>query len=155
MKYICPLIVVDSIERSRNLYEEILEQKIKTNFGENITYFGDFAIHQKRHFHKLINNLTINSKSNNFELCFEHDNIEEIEKKLIEDEFEFIHRIVEQPWKQRVLRFYDYDNHIIEIGESMEYVAFRLYLGGLSIDAISEVTYLNTEIIKNSITKYE
>ncbi len=53
MKYICPLIVVESIKKSRFLYEEILEQAVKTDFGENVTFIGDFAIHEKAHFKKL------------------------------------------------------------------------------------------------------
>ena len=62
-------------------------------------------------------------KSNSSELYFEDDEIEKTEKIIEDNNFEFIHKIVEQPWKQRVLRFYDYDFNIIEIGEPLEHVA--------------------------------
>ncbi len=120
MKYICPLIVVEDVNRSRFLYEEILKQKVKADHGENVVFEGDFAIHQKTHFQSLINNYPIQRYSNHFELYFEEENLEEIESTLKEHHFEFIHPIEEQPWKQRVLRFYDYDKNIIEIGEPVK-----------------------------------
>ncbi|MFA6621873.1 MAG: glyoxalase/bleomycin resistance/dioxygenase family protein [Candidatus Caldatribacteriota bacterium] len=119
MKYICPLIVVEDINRSRFLYEKILKQKVKADHGENVIFEGDFAIHQKTHFQSLINGYPVRVNSNNFELYFEEENLEEIEKTLKKYNFEFIHPIKEQPWKQRVLRFYDYDKNIIEIGEPL------------------------------------
>ncbi len=154
MKFICPLIVVENIEKSRYFYETILGQSVKTDFGENVTFHGDFAIHQKSHFKALINQNPISSKSNNFELYFETDELEMIVNKLKEIDIEFIHKIVEQPWKQKVVRFYDYDFNIVEIGERMEHVAYRLYKEGLFIHDISKITYLPEDVIKNSIKEY-
>lgn len=154
MKFICPLIVVESLERSRFLYRDILKQKVKADYGENITFYGDFAIHLKSHFKGLIDNREIIPKSNNFELYFEDDKLEEIQIKLETNGFEFIHKIVEQPWKQRVLRFYDYDKNIVEIGERLEHVAYRLSLEGLKIDEISKITYLAADVVRESILEY-
>ena len=154
MKFIASLIVVEDIERSRYLYETILGQSVKYDFGENVTFHGDFAIHQKAHFKELINQNSILSKSNNFELYFETDELEKIVNRLKESEVEFIHEIVEQPWRQRVVRFYDYDFNIVEIGESLEHVAFRLYQEKLSIDEICRITYLSKEAVENSLNKY-
>ena len=154
MKYICPLIVVEDINKSRKLYEDILGQTIKADFGENVTFEGDFAIHQKEHYQKLINGAPISSKSNNFELYFEEENLSAIVTTLKENGFEFIHDIIEQPWKQQVVRFYDYDNNIIEIGEPMEFVAYRLSTEGYSIEDISKITYIPKEAIKKLLEDY-
>ncbi|WP_083189975.1 hypothetical protein [Orenia metallireducens] len=35
--------------------------------------------------------------------------------------------MIEQPWHQKVFRIYDYDKHIVEIGESMEAVVIRYH----------------------------
>ncbi|RKX68718.1 hypothetical protein DRP43_05215, partial [candidate division TA06 bacterium] len=32
---------------------------------------------------------------------------------------EFLHEIHEEPWGQRTIRFFDPDNHLIEIGEPL------------------------------------
>lgn len=154
MKYICSLIVVENIIRSRYFYEKILCQSVKTDFGENVTFHGDFAIHQKSHYKDLINENPISSKSNNFELYFETEELETIVSQLKEMEIEFIHEILEQPWRQKVVRFYDYDFNIIEIGERMEHVAFRLYLEKMSIEEISKITYLPEELVKQAIENY-
>ncbi len=155
MKYICPLIVVSNIEKSRNFYENVLGQKVKYDFGENVTFEGDFAIHEKKHFKKLIDNKEIKTESNNFELYFEHDDILEIEKKLIENEIDFVHKTREQPWRQRVIRFYDLDRNIIEVGESMEFLSFRLFKEGMSIKEISALISLPIDFIKVAIKKID
>ena len=155
MKYICSLIAVSDIKKSRNFYENILGQKVKYDFGENVSFEGDFAIHEKAHFQKLIDNKEIKSESNNFELYFEHDNVLEFEKKLIEHKIDFIHKTREQPWKQRVIRFYDLDRNIIEVGESLEFLSFRLFKQGNSIQQIAEIITMPEAFVKTSIQKYD
>ena len=117
MKFICALITVDDIERSKAFYQNVLNQKIKFDYGENVFFEGNFAIHLKSHFQNLIDGKEVKSYSNAFELYFETDEIENIEKKLSSNNVESIHKTREQPWKQKVLRFYDPDGNIIELGE--------------------------------------
>jgi hypothetical protein len=38
MKYICSLIVVKDVTKSRYLYESILGQKVMTDYGENVAF---------------------------------------------------------------------------------------------------------------------
>lgn len=155
MNYVCPLVVVEDVKKSRQLYETLLGQTVKVDFGENITFQGDFALHQKSHFKNLINDAPIASKSNNFELYFEtDDDLESIVNTLKEEKLEFAHDIVEQPWRQQVVRFYDYDFNLIEIGEKMEHVAYRLHQEGLSVAEISKVTYLPEDMVKKAIEDY-
>lgn len=154
MKYICSLITVSDIKRSREFYENLLNQKVKFDFGENITFHGDFAIHLQSHFKELINNKEIKHEGNNFELYFEYDNVEQIVKVLKDNNVSLVHDIIEQPWKQKVVRFYDPDNNIIEIGESMEYLAFRLKNEGMSIEQISQTTNMPIAFVNESIEKY-
>jgi catechol 2,3-dioxygenase-like lactoylglutathione lyase family enzyme len=139
MKFICPLITVSNIAQSRKFYEEVLGQKVKYDFGENVTFHGDFAIHLDSHFGKLINNKTIQKGSNSFELYFEENNLEQLNEKLIDYGVEFIHPLKEQPWKQKVVRFYDPDMNIIEVGESLKHTAKRLNSIGNSTQQIAEL----------------
>ena len=90
-------------------------------------------------------NREVNSGGNNFEIYFESDDIKNIESKLKQHNVEFIHEIVEQPWRQRVMRFYDYDKNIVEVGEPMEFVAFRLSKEKNSIENISKIINNNTK----------
>lgn len=153
MKFMATLVLVDDIKRARELYEGVLEQKVKFDYGENITYEGDFALHEREHFEALIKKKSI-KKSNSFEIYFEHNDLEPIEAKIKELGLEFVHGVVEQPWRQRVLRFYDFDKNLIEIGEGLDYLAYRLSEEGLSIEKIAQTTYMSPESVKESIDKY-
>ena len=154
MKYICPLITVTDIKRSREFYENILSQTVKYDLGENITFQGDFAIHLQSHYSQLIDNKPIISGGNNFELYFEYDYIDEVIGRLKENQIEFVHEAREQPWRQKVVRVYDPDKNIIEIGESLEYLSYRLSNEGLSDDQISASVGIPVEFVKTSIAQF-
>lgn len=154
MEFICSLVVVEDIENSRKFYEEILEQKVKVDYGENITFESGFSLHQKEHFKTLIGNRPIIRKTNNFELYFEHDAIEAFVEKLEANGIELVHELKVQPWQQRVIRFYDLDHNMIEVGESMAYVAYRLFKEGYTTERIYEITYMPKDLINEAIEKY-
>jgi catechol 2,3-dioxygenase-like lactoylglutathione lyase family enzyme len=154
MKYICPLIVVEDIERSRNLYEKILGQKIKEDYGDNIVFHGDFAIHRRDHFTEITGGLAVTQRSHSFELYFEEDDVDDMAARLKFHGMEFIHGVMEQPWKQRVLRFYDYDLNIIEIGETLEHTAWRLGKRGYSLNEICGITHLDEETVRKAIDSF-
>jgi catechol 2,3-dioxygenase-like lactoylglutathione lyase family enzyme len=155
MRYICPLIVISDIERSRQFYENLLGQKVKYDFGENVQFEGDFSIHLEEHYKKLLGqgHQEVKKKANNFELYFETDRIEQLICMLKENRIEIIHEIVEQPWGQRVTRFYDPDYHIIEVGETLESVVLRYHYNGMNIEEIIEKTSMPKEFIEKTIFK--
>jgi catechol 2,3-dioxygenase-like lactoylglutathione lyase family enzyme len=153
MKFVCPLITVSDINRSRVFYENVLGQKVKFNFGENITFHGDFAIHLDTHFSKLIDNKSIQKGSNSFELYFEDNDIEILSDKLKAHKVEFVHPLREQTWKQLVVRFYDPDYNIIEVGEPMEKLVLRLHKMGFTFQEIQKQTGLEQSFIVKTLEK--
>lgn len=155
MKFICPLIAVADLERSKRFYRDLLDQKIKYDFGENVTFEGDFAIHLDTHFQSLIDQKPLKQGGHNFELYFEYDDVESAVKKLQDAGVEFVHEMREQPWRQRVVRLYDPDRHIIEIGESLEHLCLRLSKEGTSPGDISRITMLPPEFVTRAIKNKE
>jgi len=152
VKFVCPLITVADMKRSRDFYENVLGQTVEADFGENVS-FGGFAIHLRPHYQTLIDNKKVLIGGNNFELFFVCDNLEQIVEKLKAEKVEFVHELREEPWKQFVVRFYDPDKNIIEIGETLENLVFRLYQQGNSFEDISKVTGLDKGFIEKTITK--
>jgi len=140
---------------ARDFYETLLGQKVKYDFGESVTFHGDFAIHLQTHYKNLIDNREIKSGGNNFELYFESDTIELIVENLKKSKIIFVHELREQPWRQKVVRFYDLDKNIIEVGETLEHLSFRLRKEGLSFEQISEITNMPIDFVIDSIEKYE
>lgn len=49
----------------------------------------------------------------------------------------YLSNVIEYSWGQRVVRFYDLDGHLIEVGESMKMVINRFLTTGLSMEEIS------------------
>jgi len=107
------------------------------------------------HYKNLIDNRDIKSGGNNFELYFESDKIELIIEKLKKANILFVHELREQPWRQKVVRFYDPDKNIIEIGETLEHLSFRLRKEDLSFEQISKITNMPIDFVIDSIEKYE
>ena len=65
------------------------------------------------------------------ELYFKCENLDKVFSKLGNSGVILIHPIEEQPLGQRVIRFYDPDNHIAEIGEPLSAVIRRYLEEGL------------------------
>ncbi len=154
LKFVGPLIAVDEIARSRYFYEQILGQKVKDDFGVNVSFEGNFAIHLKAHYQSLLGDVAqypIAQKAHNGELYFETDELEPIYQRLKQANVEFIHVIREQPWGQWVLRLYDPDGHVVEIGEMMEATVERLYRQGLSIEQIIQKSSMSREFVEHVI----
>ena len=66
-----------------------------------------------------------------------------------------VHDIIEQPWKQKAIRFYDYDKNLIEIGESFKGMAYRLYTEKYDINDILKYSFLTKEELEEVIREKE
>ena len=154
MKFVCSLVVVQDIKKSRVLFETILGQTVVADYGQNVAFEGGFALHEETHYKTLIGDMPVLKKSNSFELYFEEEDMEAVFNAIKKSGFEFVHEIIEQPWQQKVMRFYDYDSNIIEIGEPMPHVAYRLHCDNIPIKQICKITYLDERTVEESIAKY-
>lgn len=154
MKFMGPIILVENLEHSRDFYENILSQKVVYDFGVNVSFENGLAIHLRTHFeevHKMKDSYKIVYGSNNMELNFETEDLDEIYKKLKLRKVEFIHEMQEAPWGQRGITFYDPDKHIVSIGEAMEGVVRRLYSQGLSVDEVIRKTAMPKEFVEEAL----
>jgi catechol 2,3-dioxygenase-like lactoylglutathione lyase family enzyme len=156
LKFTGPLIVVDDISRSREFYEQVLGQKVKFDFGEDVQFEGGFSIHLWPHFQNLLGGAEkypVTRKANWGELYFESDELDTVEKRLKAADVEFIHPVREQPWGERVFRVYDPDGHILEIGESLEAAARRFHRDGQSTEWIMEKIGMPREFVEQAIAQ--
>ncbi len=155
MKYKLPLIVVEDMERSRKFYEDLLGQEVILDFGANITFRGDFCLQTKDSWKGFLGDRedTIMFRSNNFELYFEEEQIDKFVEKLKYNGVELIHEVKGYPWGQNVIRFYDPDMHVIEVGESMASVVKRFHGQGLSVEEIAEKTQHPLEFVRNALNE--
>ncbi|ETT30112.1 glyoxalase [Paenibacillus sp. FSL R7-269] len=143
------ILVVEDIARSRMLYEDILKCKVEADFGlYNVGFEGGLALYRKSFFTELIHQIDNASKTHNVVIYFEFKDIYSLRDRIVADGFELLHDIKEQPWGQSVLRFYDYDQHIVEVGEDMETTLVNMYRSGMSAAAIAVKTGYPEDHIK-------
>lgn len=137
MKYKTTLIVVEDIEKSKRFYHDILELDVENDFGANVVLTGGLALQTVKTWEDFIHmkENQIKFGNNASELYFEEDNMDKFIEKLNHIEnIEYVHPLKEHSWGQRVVRFYDLDKHIIEVGENMSTVVKRFLDRGLSIE---------------------
>ena len=153
MKFKCPLIVVNDMAASRKFYEDILGQKVILDFGANITFAGDFCLQTKETWADFIDKSEddVIAESNSFELYFEEEQFDDFVDRLQKHEIQFVHDVKEYPWGQKVIRFYDPDMHIIEVGESMVTVVKRFLTQGLSVEETAQRTQHPIEFVRSCL----
>lgn len=137
MKFSNPLIVVSNMEKSKLFYYEVLGLKVVVDFGANVTLTGGIALQTKDSWSTFIQkqDSEIVFGGNEVELYFEEDDFDGFIQKMNDvPDINYVHPMVEHSWGQRVIRFYDPDKHIIEVGENMIMVVRRFLNSGLSIE---------------------
>lgn len=116
-------LFVGDIEKSKYFYSKVLGLTIKLDFGKNVIFNEGITVWEIQPSHIIpvrlgLENISDN-KNNRFELYFETEEFEETVEELKRKDIRFLHDIHEEPWGQKTIRFFDPDNHLIEIGESM------------------------------------
>lgn len=146
------VIFVNDIRKSRQFYEELLAQPVIMDHGPNVGFKG-FALWQAAHASQVIGSQATPNPlgQNNLELYFESPELDAVLARFNEAKTPFVHDIHEQPWGQRVLRVFDPDGHIVEVGEPMPVVILRFASQGLSVVEIAERSSMPVEIVKQIV----
>lgn len=132
MKLKNPMLVVSDIDKSVEFYKKVFGLRVVMDFGANKTLTGGLALQTAQTYKKFIGTDNISFGGNNFEIYFEEDDFDGFASRLSECDIEYVHPIKEHSCGQRVVRFYDPDRHIIEVGENMKAVCKRFLDGGLT-----------------------
>jgi catechol 2,3-dioxygenase-like lactoylglutathione lyase family enzyme len=137
-------LFVKDIEVSKHFYKEVLGLTVDLDFGKNVIFKNGFAIWEIRDNHIIPANLGLDKicdvSVNRFELYFETENLAGVFAILKSKNVRFLHDIHEESWGQQTIRFFDPDNHLIEIGESMKQFVSRFFHQGLALEEISRRT---------------
>lgn len=134
MKYSGTLLSVRDIRRARKLYEGLLGCEVAIDLGVYVAYANGIALQEEGTWLSFIEKQPdeIHYGANDAELYFEEHEIESFFIRLSVFDVELVHDPKEHGWGQRVVRFYDFDRHIIEVGEHMGDVARRFLASGLT-----------------------
>jgi catechol 2,3-dioxygenase-like lactoylglutathione lyase family enzyme len=149
MKTAIPLLVVSDIERSKKFYIEILNQTVTADFGANITFDGGFALQTLGSWRAFIDGAKVSFGGCDAELYFEEDAFDAFWEKLQSyPDIRVVHPVKTHAWGQRVVRFFDPDRHIIEVGEPLFRVAARFAAEGMDKEAIAKRMDIPDEVVE-------
>lgn len=138
MKYNCTVISVADINAARKFYEDLFGLEVFQDYGRNIAFTCGLALQQDFDWLVHLPKENVLAKSNNMELCFEEQDFDGFLNKLKKyPNVECLGEVIEHSWGQRVIRFYDLDGHIIEVGEDMKMVIKRFLSSGMTLEEAS------------------
>ena len=115
------LITVNDMETSIAFYRELLGLEVILNQDGNVILTEGLVL-QDAKIWKTFLGKEILPKNNSCELYFEEKNIEEFAKKLenYKEPIEYVNQLMTHSWGQQVIRFYDPNGNLIEVGTPME-----------------------------------
>lgn len=137
MKLKNPLLVVCDMDKSIEFYKKALGLHVIMDFGANKTLTGGLSLQTLESWKSFIGTDNVSFGSNSMEVYFEEDNFDEFIERLKVCDVEYVHPVREHSWGQRVVRIYDPDMHIIEIGENIKVVCKRFLNSGMTAEQVA------------------
>lgn len=150
MKYKNTVLIVKDLNRSKNFYKYVLGLRIILDFNGSITLSSGIVLQSYEIWKDLIrkNNDEIIFQNHTTMLTFETEDIDDFMNILNSRNVPLLHPLKEYAWGQRVVRFYDPDGHIIEVGESMKKIVKRFLSQGLSYEEAAKRMNVPLDYIK-------
>ena len=111
------LIVVKDIEKSRKFYNDSFGIELVHDNDGNMILTEGLVLQDEKIWESFLGRDII-PKSNSCELYFEEQDIESFVEKLerLYPDIEYVNPLMTHSWGQRVIRFYDLDGNLIEVG---------------------------------------
>lgn len=111
------LIVTKDIEKAKKFYHDVFGLEMILDNDGNMILTEGLVLQDEKIWREFIGRDII-PENNSCELYFEEQFIEEFVIKLerLYPEVKYVNRLMTHSWGQRVVRFYDPDGNLIEVG---------------------------------------
>lgn len=154
MKYKGTLLAVENMERAKAFYNSVLELEVVMDAGANVELTGGVFLQTTdtwiNFIHKSPSDIIF--ENNAVELYFETDDMDRFITKIEKlSNISYIHPLLEHSWGQRAVRFYDLDNHIIEVAENIVMVIRRFIASGLTVEETAKRMDVDAQYIKSAL----
>jgi catechol 2,3-dioxygenase-like lactoylglutathione lyase family enzyme len=150
MKFHSPMIIVADIEKSKQFYIDVLQETVSLDLGTYVV-MGGFSMMTRETWNEDTKDGPAPDKTagHGFELYFEESHLDDFVASLGQhNEIVKFSPLTEAPWGQRTIRFFDPDNHVIEVAEPMEDVVVRLLASGMTVQETFEKSMMPIEFIQ-------
>lgn len=114
------LIVVNDIEKSRQYYHDLFGLEMLLDNDGNMILSEGLVLQETKYWKRFLNKDLL-PKNNHSELYFEEKDIDAFVEKLerLYPDTEYVNKLMTHSWGQQVVRFYDLDGNLIEVGTPM------------------------------------
>lgn len=111
------LIVVKDNEKSKKYYHDLFGLDMILDNDGNMILTEGLVLQEEKYWKDFLGRCIV-PKNNHGELYFEEADIEAFADKLerLYPETEYVNRLMTHSWGQKVIRFYDPDGNLIEVG---------------------------------------
>ena len=115
------LIVVKNIEESRQFYHDLFGLELILDNDGNMILTEGLVLQDEKIWREFVGRDVI-PENNSCELYFEESDLEGFVEKLerLYPEVRYVNRLMVHSWGQKVVRFYDPDGNLIEVGTPMQ-----------------------------------
>ena len=115
------LIVVKDIEKSRQFYKDLFGLDLVLDNNGNMILTEGLVLQDEKIWKTFLKKDRI-PQNNSCELYFEEHDIEAFAEKLEKQypAIEYVNRLTVHSWGQKVIRFYDLDGNLIEVGTPVQ-----------------------------------
>ena len=114
------LIVVKDIEKSQKFYHDLFGLDLVVDNDGNMILTEGLVLQDEAIWRKFIGKEVI-PQNNSFELYFEEKDLEAFVERLekYDPSVQYVNKLMTHSWGQKVIRFYDPDGNLIEVGTPM------------------------------------
>lgn len=114
------LIVVKDIEKSKQFYHDLFGLDVILDNDGNMILTEGLVLQDEKIWRKFLGKDII-PENNSFELYFEEQDIDAFIEKLEQayPSIQYVNKPMTHSWGQKVIRFYDPDGNLIEVGTPM------------------------------------
>ena len=111
------LIVVKDIEKSKQFYHDLFGREVVLDNDGNMILTEGLVLQDEKIWKDFLGREII-PQNNSCELYFEERDIEAFVEKLEElyPSVNYVNKLITHSWGQKVVRFYDPDGNLIEVG---------------------------------------
>lgn len=114
------LIVVKDIEKSKQFYHDLFGLNTVLDNDGNMILTEGLVLQDEKIWRTFLEKEVL-PQSNSCELYFEETDIEAFVEKLerLYPSIQYVNKLMTHSWGQKVVRFYDLDGNLIEVGTPM------------------------------------
>ena len=152
IRYTSVVLFSDDVPHLRDFYRDMFDLTIALDLGGLVTFECGVSIWETADVRAQVYGGLDPSQVERprCELYFETDAIEAFAAGL-DGRVRLAHPLETAPWEQRVIRFFDPDGNLVEVGEAMDAVVRRLAADGLSPEEVAARTLMPPVFVSTAL----